>query len=167
MSWHLKIKGIKIDPEDEHLLTERPWYVTTNGYIYACQYTRQGGKKKHIRLYLHRTVMGAKPGEVVDHIDGDRFNNTKSNLRITTFVLNVQNRTGLDGKNTSGHRGVSWSKRLGKWHAQAGAFGKMNHIGYFNDKLEAAKAAAKWRSINMPGSVEFLEAQARQITPDE
>lgn len=44
---------------------------------------------------LARLIMQAKPGEEVDHIDRNKMNNTRSNLRIATRAQNVSNIAGV------------------------------------------------------------------------
>jgi hypothetical protein len=88
-------------------------------------------------VLLHRLIMGAQPGEFVDHIDGNSLNNLTSNLRICTKSENDRNRRPRKG--TSIYKGVCWHKRDKKWHAQIGLSGKTIHLGYFDNEIEAAK----------------------------
>lgn len=73
------------------------------------------------RLYLaHRLgylyVHGEFPSEKLDHIDRDKTNNRVQNLRPATHKQNSENK-GIQANNTSGYKGVSWSKQRSKWVA--------------------------------------------------
>lgn len=79
------------------------------------------------------------PTHQVDHRDEDKSNNRSDNLREATHAQNQQNRS-LGITNTSGFKGVTWNKRKSKWQAQIRIDGKQTGLGYFHDKLEAARA---------------------------
>lgn len=91
----------------------------------------------HRLLWLMRT--GEDPGDKdVDHIDNDRTNNSQSNLRLATRSQNLCNQR-IRSDNTSGVKGVHWSKSEGRWQAYIHASGKRKHLGRF-DTLEEAQA---------------------------
>lgn len=87
-------------------------------------------------LYLHRAILDARPGEIVDHIDGDGLNNQRSNLRIATPSQNCANRGGY--KPASGYRGVYAAGR--QWVAQISVNGEMVKLGRFAEPASAAAA---------------------------
>lgn len=87
-------------------------------------------------IYMHRLIMGAKPGECVDHIDKDGLNNQKSNLRLCTHSQNNANSTQRIGR--SGLRGVYW--KAGAWRARIQIAGSMKYLGEFPDAESAARA---------------------------
>ena len=79
---------------------------------------------------------GEDPGDLeIDHKDGDRSNDRLDNLRIANREQQQANIT-INRRNTSGHKGVSWYKRLGKWRVDV----KGKTIGYYTDLQEAIKA---------------------------
>ena len=82
--------------------------------------------------------------------------NRKDNLRVVTNAENCQNRSGVDGCRKYGAhiRGTSWNKRVGKWSAQCGLRGKINHLGYFKSQEEAGEVAKAYRLKNMTHNVE-------------
>jgi hypothetical protein len=87
--------------------------------------------------YLHHRV---DPGVMtVDHIDRNTLNNNVANLALATW-----REQGFNQKrrrdNTSGARGVSWSKTAGCWTAQIGVTNTIMRLGSFGCKLEAAAA---------------------------
>lgn len=84
-----------------------------------------------------------KPGEVIDHINGDGLDNRRANLRVGTQQQNVQNM-----HTKRGMRGVSWNKSVGKWIAHVTHDYKFIHLGCFTDKDEAQSVAdAKRREL--------------------
>ena len=86
--------------------------------------------------------MNAKKNQEIDHINGDKLNNTRDNLRACSHKQNSQNKHS-SLRNTSGYKGVSWlNNRLGKknWYASIGVDGKRKYLGYFYTAESAAKA---------------------------
>ena len=97
---------------------------------------KTGGR---VLMGMHRFIMNAQKGQEVDHIDGNRLNNQRSNLRICSHSQNQMNRA-MAANNTSGFKGVVWDKNVNKWRSEI----KINKIkkcsGYFVDKKDAAVA---------------------------
>lgn len=71
--------------------------------------------------------------EIVDHADCNPMNNCISNLRAATKAENQRN-AGMYAHNTSGSKGVVWSKACKKWMARIKVFGKSKHLGVFESK---------------------------------
>lgn len=117
------------------------WYADSHGY--ARTNTTKNGKA--IVLRLHRVIMERvlnRPldrSELVDHIDHNPLNNSRSNLRIATRSQNQQNRR-LNINSTSGYKGVSWHKTKKKWTAVINIEGKNTTLGAYKTSIEAAKA---------------------------
>lgn len=91
---------------------------------------------RKITLYLHRVVLNAGPGSLVDHIDGDGLNCRRANLRFATRALNNVNRGFYEP--ASGYRGVYWSR--GRWSARISVGGHFKSLGSFGEPEEAARA---------------------------
>lgn len=87
-------------------------------------------------LYLHKFVMNTD--HKIDHIDRNKFNCRKSNLRFCTDQENSMNMS-LRSNNTSGISGVSWRKDKKKWRAYITINGKQKTLGHFLNKEEAIK----------------------------
>ena len=83
-------------------------------------------------FYIHAKF----PKREIDHIDGVKNNNRLSNLREATKSENQRNKK-LPCHNTSGLKGVCWSKMANKWRAFIKVEGKGKHLGYFVTKEEA------------------------------
>jgi hypothetical protein len=134
--------------EADRRLTESPWSMHSAGYAYRS--VRSGGGVVQAVL-LHREVLGLAPGDGLeaDHENGDRLDCRRSNLRIGTHALNMQNVTANRG-GTSVHRGVCWDAARGKWQAGGQLNGKRVNLGRYADELEAARVARDWRLGNMP-----------------
>jgi len=92
-------------------------------------------------MLLHRFIISAKKGEVVDHIDFDTYNTRKSNLRICTHKENSRHRR-KQNNNLSGYNGVFRYNYHGydRWQANIKVNGKQFAIGYFEKYEDAVKA---------------------------
>ena len=75
----------------------------------------------------------------IDHKDRNKGNNKIDNLRLVTTSENLRN-VGKLSNNTSGVKGVSFYKSLGKYRAQIFVNGKRFHLGYFTSFEDAAAA---------------------------
>lgn len=100
-------------------------------------------------IQLHRYLTGAIKGEIVDHKDGDTFNNTRENLRITNKSGNAQN-TGLRADNKTGVKGVWRDKSRNKWVAEIRTNGVKQFLGRFDDIEEAKRSVEKARAEQHP-----------------
>lgn len=113
-----------IDEEDLEKVIKYKWryngrYVTTYKYL------------------LHRLIMNAKQGEVVDHINGNTLDNRKSNLRICSVKENTRNHKRYS-TNTSGHGGVY--KNRNRWRARIKVDNKLINLGSYENIEDAVKA---------------------------
>ena len=122
-----------IDYDDYEKVKKYCWYKNKDGYFDSVDKTTS----KHVKL--HRLIMGFPDNRVVDHIDRDKTNNRKSNLRLCTMKENCRNRSVLDS-NKSGTPGVCWHKRDKKWQASITVNYKRIYLGSFVNKDEAIKA---------------------------
>ncbi len=117
-----------IDEEDFELVSKYKWHASLKRQRFVAANTPW---KKTI-IYMHRLIMNAPTGMVVDHINGDSLDNRKSNLRICTNGENSRNRTRLNSRNLSGVNGVHWSKNKKRWEVQIRDNGKTKTIGRFS-----------------------------------
>lgn len=92
----------------------------------------------YTKVKLHRFIMNCPNDMEVDHINRNRLDNRKSNLRITTHQQNNMNK-GLIKSNTSGYTGVYWYKARSKWQVSIKVNYKSIFLGYYDDLEEAIK----------------------------
>lgn len=124
-----------VDDEDAEKVKHLTWFLSNKGYAIAS--THENGEI--VNFYMHRLIAGAGKGEQTDHIDGNRLNNTRANLRRCTATQNNMNLAKRKGC-MSIFKGVSWSGQKAKWHARIKLHGKARHLGFYVDETEAAKA---------------------------
>jgi len=137
---------IKLDKEFKYLLEKSSFCDNGQGYPVACI----NGKK----TYLHQLILGRKDGFVIDHINRDKLDNRRENLRFITQRQNCLN-VKLNKNNTSGHRGIQWNKEISKYVARITHFRKSIHIGSFakiEDAIKARKDAELKYGFNLEGS---------------
>jgi hypothetical protein len=102
---------------------------------YASAYVKNGDEWDH--LLMHRIIVGATKGVIVDHVDGNGINNHRYNLRIATHTQNMRNRQVTPGF-TSVYKGVWWNKRDRVWQACIKCDGRTIHLGSFRTQEQAA-----------------------------
>jgi hypothetical protein len=122
-----------VDDEDYERVRLHRWNAVSNSYGKLYVRSPQG-------VYLHRFIVDAPHGLQVDHINGDVFDNRRSNLRLCTHGQNQCNR-GMTQANTSGFKGVfraTWCKD--KWVARIKSGGRITHLGSFGTPEDAARA---------------------------
>lgn len=141
----------RVDDADFEWLVRHRWGLHSRGY--AVRAINLGQKKTRLIL-MHREILGLGCGDKRegDHIDGDKLNNCRSNLRVCTGDQNKQNQPARPG--SSRHRGVQWDKRHGKWRARVRLNKRLFHLGRFDSEAEAAAVAQRFREVHMPYSVE-------------
>ena len=123
-----------VDDQDHEKFSKVKWCVS-NGYTAR----GVGGRKNRKTLLLHKEIMGTPKGMDTDHINGDKLDNRRENLRVATRSQNMANLPNPIN-NKSGYKGVIWYKRDSNWRAFIKVNYKQVHLGYFKDKVEAAKA---------------------------
>lgn len=141
-----------VDVADVPWVSRWTWNVIPSGYI--CRTRRIIDGPGPQTIYLHRELMRLRPGDGLeaDHINRNRRDNRRSNLRILTTGGNAQNKPSLGG--SSRFRGVTWDKNRQKWMASAQLDGRRHNLGRFDDEEVAARAASDWRREHMPFSNE-------------
>jgi hypothetical protein len=122
------------------------WYLS-NGY--ACYGAKDSNFKSYERL--HRIVLGCKKGEIVDHIDRNKLNNQRSNLRLVTTKENAHNQS--KRKNTKNkYKGVTFVKKLNLYQSRCRINGCDYFLGYFKTEISAAYAYNK-KSLELSNTI--------------
>lgn len=128
----------KVDPDDVPHLSRFRWFLTPSGYA------RRENAPPGESVLMHRLIMRAPAERQVDHIDHDRLNNRRGNLRLLTPGENARHRKGANRNSRTGARGVSVN-RQGMYVVQAMHDGKRHHGGVFTTLAEAEAAAVNLR----------------------
>lgn len=118
------VTTVLLDPEDVEKCKKYKWVVNKQGYIEVAW--------KHISL--HRYILDYNGNLLVDHINRNRLDNRKENLRVVTLLVNNQNNS---------CPGVSFDNHAGKWKAEYSRFGKAYYAGIYDTKEQAIEARAK------------------------
>lgn len=130
-----------VSPDDADLESES-WFVNSHGYVI------NNGSGSYAMQRLHRIVMARAVGrplerwELVDHIDGDKLNNRRENLRLCNSSENSFNRD-LPAHNSSGYKGVSrntYQDGPKPWQAAITINRKKIYLGSYATAADAARA---------------------------
>lgn len=126
----------KVDDADFERLNVHRWHrhprTRAEGW-YAVRYDCKDGRSTTI--YMHREILRAPSGVLVDHISGDPLDNRRSNLRLASHKQNSAN---------SAHRRRALPRGVypknGKFVARISRNGVFSYLGTFSDAVEAARA---------------------------
>lgn len=119
--------NILYDQCDTELVSPYKWRINKHGYV-ICNADYVDGKRKV--FYMHKLIMPCPAGFQVDHINGCKTDNRRSNLRLVTPSQNMMNRKGIKG----------YHKSRNKFRACIQVDGKRVDLGHFVTESEAAKA---------------------------
>lgn len=146
-----------VDEEDYERLTVYRWGLTAAGYA-----RRQGvdGQGRPRGVLMHREILQLVIGDglAVDHVNRNKLDNRKMNLRRVTAGENSQNQTPR-ARGTSTYRGVSWDKERKRWVVWGKVEGRAKFLGRFIREADAAAAAETFRRAAMPYSDEGVGVQ--------
>lgn len=128
-----------IDAADAEWASQFNWSLNAKGYV-----------ARGRSVLLHRDLLGLIPhdGLFGDHINLNRLDNRRSNLRPATPSESPQNTPHRPG--TSRYRGVAWSKAQGQWGAYVSVGRQRHHLGFFDSEEDAAEIAREARATLMP-----------------
>ncbi len=133
-----------VELSDVDKVRDIAWTLDPRGYVAG----RPAGFKTSTTLHRWLILDGVAGKEVVDHIDGEKLNNRRSNLRVCSQADNAKN-TRLGRNNTSGAKGVSQDAN-GRWRARIWKDRREIRIGTF-DTVEEAQAAYDKAAAEMHG----------------
>ena len=122
---------VLFDDKDEIVIASYNWYKGTNGYAQA------GGSESGFGLIrMHQLLLGKHPGMHIDHINRNKLDNRRTNLRVVTASENIFNQ-GPDRRNKTGIRGVYYLERIKRYWAYINILGKRKNLGYYKTLEEA------------------------------
>jgi len=120
-----------VDAADYEWLSQYCWHSCSGGYA--------ARSEKGKRILMHRQIMQPAEGMVVDHIDGRRANNCRSNLRVCTRAENQRNQRKKRGS-SSKFKGVGYTSQSKRCYAKLVFEGKTVWLGHFDSEVGAARA---------------------------
>lgn len=125
-----------VDDEDYEELNQFKWHLSTNRYAVRTAHDYVKGVRKTYHPAMHSMINKTPKGMSTDHINEDKLDNRRANLRTCTQSQNMANR-GKQLNNKSGYKGVYW--HAGRWQAQIRVMGKTIPLGRSRDIEEAAQ----------------------------
>ena len=130
-----------IDLVDVYFCKKHNWRISNKGYVT----TTINKKSKH----LHRLLMFPMPHEEIDHINMDKLDNRRENLRICDRLTNMQNR-GLNKNSSTGYNGIYLNKK-GKYVAHCQINKTRKYLGAYDDLENALEVLNKYKEENKIG----------------
>lgn len=128
---------ILVDDEDFDYLNQFIWKVIKKVKTYKDVQSTHFGKI----IRMSRVIMKVNDPKIfIDHINGNTFDNRKSNLRLATPKQNSRNIGKRKGIYTSKYKGVNWNKKSNLWTARITTDNGRKFLGYFELELDAAKS---------------------------
>lgn len=123
-----------VDDADAESVLRHSWHTNkgVRPYVRSTIKTAEGWRN----VLLHRFLLQPGDGVLVDHIDGNPLNNTRSNLRLATPAQNAAHRT----RASRGQFIGTYRTASGKWAACISPNGKTKYLGSFHDEESAAAA---------------------------
>ncbi|MBU1260306.1 MAG: HNH endonuclease [Planctomycetes bacterium] len=143
IKYNCKLRGIKltlgkyaiVSLEDYERLNRHKWHTLTSHRTFYAMRT-----ENYKTIYMHNEVIPPQADKVIDHIDRNGLNNSRSNLRLASRSQNCYNRKKKAGVRSK-YKGVSYVKdRKKKWRVCVTHNGKRIYLGYFDNQFDAAKA---------------------------
>lgn len=129
-----------VDDEDFDWLNQWKWRLDSNGYADRMEHIRLGKNcYKSKRISMHRLINNTPDGFDTDHVNRNKLDNRRENLRSLSRSLNNFN-SGLRKNNSSGYTGVSWSSVAKKWMSEIKVDGKHIYLGIFSKIKDAVNA---------------------------
>jgi hypothetical protein len=133
-----------VDPADFLWLSKFKWHaVENNGLFYACRRPAFSEFRTSRSVWMHREILNAPPGLLVDHRNHHTLDNRPCNLRLATYAQNGFNRRKIKKSKSSIYKGVSFHKKRNRWRPCICVNGSVIYLGEFKSELEAARAYDK------------------------
>jgi hypothetical protein len=142
-----------VDDTDYAFLTQWKWHCSAKGYAVRNQWNPDTRKTQTI--FMHKLIMNAPRGQIVDHINRDKLDNRRENLRFATRSQNARNRS----SSRNGYKGVS-PRDNGNYSASIDVDGQTFQLGTYADEETAAR-------VYDAASEQFHGAFSSKNFPDE
>lgn len=164
-----------VDADDVGIVNRHRWHVFApkdRRTQYAVTSAWEDGKQRTLRM--HRLILGAQPGELVDHINGDGLDNRRVNLRLCNAAENSRSLHVRRG-GTSKYHGVASSGSgypTKPWSVTIQVNRRTIRVGRFRDEEEAARAydaAARnyhgeFATLNFPGEDSLVAESYKPVS---
>ena len=131
---------VLVDEEFLDFVSKYSWTISGAGYVST---KIRNVDQKIEMIYLHNIILTSVDGKEPDHINGNKLDNRKINLRLSSRKENCQNRPKMNSEKrdlSSKYKGVSKTSKGRKWRARISVDGIPTLIGYFDDEIDAARA---------------------------
>lgn len=107
-------KFMLIDDENYDQFKDHVWSLDSNGYAHRCYKLKSGV----VHIWPHKMILGNRPkNKIIDHINRNKLDNRKENLRFCTYTQNRYNSTKRKDNN-SGTTGIYWNKVDLSWYTK-------------------------------------------------
>lgn len=120
-------KVVMVDDDDFETLSKSSWSLSSVGYAQS-------------NCLMHRLIMNPPIGMDIDHINHNKLDNRKENLRILTHSENI-----INAKRSWIEKGTCYDKVKKKWRAAIRVRKKRIHLGYFKTEQEAMTRYRNYR----------------------
>lgn len=124
----VELGRVKISKDDLYEVGKHKWGIDGRGYV------------RNRLIKIHQLILGVRYGFDIDHVNGDKLDNRRQNLRHVTHSVNMMN---IHKKN-GGTVGVFWDKSRSKWRASIMVNGKNHYIGRFRLHKTAVSARREY-----------------------
>lgn len=128
-----------VDDDDFEKMNAHKWYLNCKGYAARTTHTSRRHGRVDKTVFMHREINKTKDGMFTDHINRNKLDNRKENLRAATNTQNQLNK-GLQKNNVSGIIGVSWHKQNRSWWVRINVKNVQYSCGCYKLLKEAALA---------------------------
>lgn len=132
-----------VDPDDFERLNRYKWQCTNLGYARRTASRMCDKRRKRVAIQMHNVVCTTPQGMTVDHINRNRLDNRKANLRAVTLEQNNWNRKYVKKRAKTRYTGIYWNSQMKKWQVRLMIKGRSRSFGYYADEVEAAKVYDK------------------------
>lgn len=129
-----------VDNEDYDYLSQFHWHLHNQGYATRSHVYYRDGKKVNSKIYMHRDITTVQQGYDIDHVNHNKLDNRRCNLRICTRSQNMLNSKKHKDAMSSKFKGIYYEKRRKHFVVRIRLNGRTEYIGSFQSETVAALA---------------------------